>query len=139
MAGNIQTVQIDSVTGVPTAQQSHTKAADIYLASLISGEDATNNVIRVEGQFSFVNYSTNQTTTVIKGSAGFLHSVVINTKGTVASVTTVYDSTGAASNPIAAIDSLNLSGTFTFDCILVNGLVISTTGTAAPNVTVTYR
>jgi hypothetical protein len=92
-----------------------------------------------EAGYTFTNYATNQTTTVIKATAGFLHSVTVNTKGTVASAVTLYDSTAAATNPIAVIDSLNTSGTFTYNCNLVNGLAITTTGTVAANVTVSWR
>ena len=129
----------DSITKKDTPVGGTNGAASVTQATLTSGEDTTNNVMRVEGQFSFVNYSTNQTTTVVKGTPGFLHAVVINTKGTVASVTTVYNSASGASNPIAAIDSLTLEGTLLYDCICSNGLVITTTGTVAPNVTVIYR
>ena len=92
----------------------------------------------VEQSYTFTNYATNQTTTIIKSGVGFLHSVTINTKGTVASAVTLYDAITAI-NPIAVIDSLNLSGTFTYNCKLTAGLAITTTGTVAPNVTVSWR
>lgn len=100
--------------------------------------DASGRLV-AEAGYTFTNYATNQTTTVIKATPGFLHSVTVNTKGTVASAITLYDSTAAATNPIAVIDSLNTSGTFTYNCNLVNGLVITTTGTVAANVTVSWR
>jgi hypothetical protein len=93
----------------------------------------------LSSMFNFVNYSANQATTVIKAAPGILGSVIVNTKGTVASTVSIYDHASSATNPIAVIDSLNQAGTFEFNCALQNGLVITTTGTAAPNVTVTYK
>lgn len=94
-----------------------------------TGADETGN--------KFVNYSTNQTLTAVKVGAGTLKSIVVNAKGTTASVINIYDSNAAATTPIATIDSLNLSGTFTFDLDFSNGLTVSSTG--APNFTVIYK
>ena len=77
------------------------------------------------------------TTTVVKASKGMLHSITVNTKGTAASAVTVYDAASATGTPFAVIDSLNLSGTFTYDVDFSTALTIVTTG--APNITVSYR
>lgn len=82
---------------------------------------------------------TTSTTTLVKTGAGVLHAVIVNAKGTVASAVTVYDALTATGTPIATIDSLNLSGTFSFDIAFSTGLTIVTTGTVAPNITVSYR
>lgn len=79
------------------------------------------------------------TTTVVKSGAGFLHSITINTKGTVASTVTVYDNTAGSGTVLAVIDSLTLSGTFALNVAFATGLTIVTTGTAAPDLTVSYR
>ncbi len=84
------------------------------------------------------NHISTSTTTLVKTGAGNLKSITINTKGTVASTVTVYDALTAVAPVIAVIDSLNLSGTFTFDVAFSTGLTIVTTGTAAPDVTVSY-
>jgi len=85
------------------------------------------------------NHITTSTTTVVKNAPGVLGSVVINTLGTVASTTTIYDNTSASGAIIAVIDSLTLKGTFEFDVIATTGITVVTTGTVAPDVTVTYR
>jgi len=82
---------------------------------------------------------TTATTTVVKSGAGVLHLVNVNTKGTVASTVTVYDNTAASGTKLATIDSLNLSGPFQYDVSFVTGLTVVTTGTAAPDITVSYR
>lgn len=78
---------------------------------------------------------TTSTTTTVKASPGTIKSVIINTKGTVASTTTVKDN----ATVIGIIDSLNLSGTFTFNIACATSIVVVTTGTVAPDVTVTYQ
>lgn len=80
---------------------------------------------------------TTSTTTLVKTGAGVLHAVIVNTKGTVASAVTVYDALTATGDPIAIIDSLNLSGTFEYEVAFSTGLTVVTTG--APNITVSYR
>jgi len=77
------------------------------------------------------------TTTVVKGGPGILVSVIVNTKGTVASTVTIYDNTAASGTIVAVIDSLNNVGTFTFNCLMAIGITVVTTG--APDITVCYR
>ena len=78
-------------------------------------------------------------TTNVKAGAGVLHAVIVNAKGTVASTLTIYDNIVGAGTVIAIIDSLNLSGTFEFDIAFATGLTIVSTGTVAPDFTVSYR
>lgn len=87
---------------------------------------------------SFVNIATVSTTTV-KTGPGVLQSIVVNTRGTVASTVTVYNNTAASGAKIATIDSLNLSGTFIYGLAFSTGLTIVTTGTVAPDITVVYQ
>jgi hypothetical protein len=88
--------------------------------------------------YTFINITTSTTTQVLSG-AGVLHSVVVNTKGTIASAIKIYDATSGTTGPICSIDSLNLDGTFYFDAAVSNGIRVITTGTVAPDVTVLYR
>lgn len=88
--------------------------------------------------FLYSHISTAATTTV-KSGAGNLHSISVNTKGTVASTITVFDNTAGSGAVIGVIDSLNLSGAFVLDVAFGTGLTIVTTGTIAPDLTVSYR
>jgi hypothetical protein len=88
--------------------------------------------------FAFANISTVATTTV-KSGVGELHAITVNSKGTVASTITVYDNTAGSGAKIATIDSLNQSGTMVYNVAFANGLTLVTTGTVAPDVTVSYR
>jgi hypothetical protein len=86
-----------------------------------------------------VNNITTSTTTVVKSGAGVLHGVTINLKGTVASTVTIYDSLTGSGTKIGTVDSLTLSGAFFYDAAFATGLTVVTTGTAAPDVSITYR
>lgn len=86
----------------------------------------------------FANMTT-ATTTTIKSGAGVLHIINVNTLGTVASTVIAYDSLTASGTKIATINSLTLSGPFQYDIAFSTGLTIITTGTAAPDITVSYR
>lgn len=79
------------------------------------------------------------TTTLVKSGAGTLKSVTINSKGTVASTITIYDSLTATGTILGILDSLNLGGTFTYDGKFSTGLTLVTTGTVAPDVTVSWK
>jgi len=82
---------------------------------------------------------TTATTTLVKSGAGLLHGVTVNSLGTVASTIEVYDALTATGTPLAIIDSLTLSGQFLYDINFATGLTLVTTGTVAPNLTVSYR
>lgn len=82
---------------------------------------------------------TTASTTVVKSGTGTLHSVTINALGTVASLVTIYDSATGSGTKIASINSLSISGTLTYDVSFSNGVTIVTTGTVAPDITVSYR
>lgn len=92
------------------------------------------------GLNSYANITTS-TTTLVKTGAGTLHTVNINSVGTVASSISIYDNILGSGTAIAVIDSLavNSVGTRVFDISFTTGLTIVTTGTVAPNVTVSYK
>lgn len=108
------------------------------LGTLIAGEDLTNNVIRTEQHGTYAHIST-ATTTTVKSGAGFLYNVSVNSLGTVASTCTVYDNTAGSGTVIGVINTLALSGTFLNNLTFSTGLTLVTTGTVAPDITVSYR
>ncbi len=71
------------------------------LATLISGEDQTANVMKVEQQFVYTNITT-ATTTVVDNSSGLLSAIVIN-KPIAAANTTIYDNTAGSGTKIGTI------------------------------------
>lgn len=90
------------------------------------------------GGYSFIDVNT-AATTVVKSGAGTLHLVNVGKKGTVASTLTLYDNTAGSGTVIGLIDSLNLDGVFQYDIAFATGLTIVSTGTVAPDFTVSYK
>jgi hypothetical protein len=97
-----------------------------------------NRSLMVEQTMSFAYINTAVTTTV-KASAGFLKSITVNSKGTVASTITIYNNTAGSGAVIGVIDSLNMGGTFEYDVACSTGITLVTTGTVAPDITVAFR
>lgn len=104
------------------------------LATLIAGEDLTNNVTKVEERFSYVHITT-ATTTNVKSGAGFLHLIVINT--TAAGAITIYDNTAASGTTIAIFAASATIGTYLYDVSFTTGLTVVTA--AASDVTISSR
>ncbi len=100
--------------------------------------DSNNYMLVNSGNYNYAHVGS-AATTVIKTGPGVLHSITVNTLGTVASVITIYDNTSAAGSVIAIINSLSLFGPFVYDVKFTTGLTIVTTGTLAPDVTISYR
>lgn len=88
------------------------------------------------------SHITTLTTTTPKSAAGALHSIVVNASGSVPCLVTVYDSTTATGNQIAAVDCAG-KGQLTYDVSFTSGLTIVTSSTAtpssAPDITATYQ
>lgn len=94
-------------------------------------------VLQVSPENSYAHITTNATT-VVKGSAGILRSIVINTKG-VTNTATVYDNTAGSGTVIAVIDTTLSTTSFTYDIKFGTGLTIVTAGGTPPDITVSYR
>lgn len=88
------------------------------------------------------NHISNLTTTTAKSSAGTLHSIVVNSSGSVPCTIIIYDSLTVSSSQIAAIDCSS-RGQLTYDTSFTTGLTIVTTSTAtpaiAPDITATFQ
>ncbi len=87
--------------------------------------------------WSYSNITTD-TTTTIKSTRGYLHTVCINTPAATGTVT-IYDNTAASGAKIGTITSFaSTPGCFTYDVAFWTGLTV-VTATAAPDVTVSFR
>lgn len=81
---------------------------------------------------------TADTTTTIKTTSGVLHTVCINTPAATGTIT-IYDNTAASGTKIGTITSFaSTPGCFNYDVQFWTGLTI-VTGTAAPDITVSFR
>jgi len=114
---------------------------DISLATLIAGEDQTNDVLKVEGQFIWA-YCTADTQ--VKAGAGFLHSVTISPTDAAATAGSIiiYDQTTEAVPilftyyvPAAALVPV----TVILDVKFATGLYVGFTTTNDVAVTISYR
>jgi len=142
-------------TGDETLGLSFDEESDAHkttLATLLAGEDLTNDLLKVETRATPVNITTN-TTTTIKSGAGVLYGFTVNNNGfTAAGTITIYDNTAGSGTkigtwtiPIQPPGTTLLATTFFPPALQLNasfsiGLTIVTATTApACDITVLYR
>ena len=118
----------------------------VTLATLISGEDQANDRLKVYIPNSYANITTN-TTTVVKPTPGFLHTITVNNPGKFTAadlVITVYDNTTATGTKIGTwtlpvVATAQALPPITIDASFATGLTIVTSGPTVPaDITVTY-
>ena len=138
----------DTLTDEPTnaiVQETctSTRGTRVSLADLISGEDQTNNVLRVEGQFS---YSGNKTAdTQVKASAGYVHNLVCIGTDAAATAGTIilYDNTAESGTVVMswAVQAAAYAQpvVFPLDVVMTTGVYLGFTTTADVTCTVSYR
>jgi len=117
-------------------------ASKVTQATLLAGEDLTNDRMKVEQRFSYAYCA--GTDTAVKSGAGFLHTLTFTcidaapTAGTII----VYDNT-AESGTIIYSETFTTTAfrgyTVTIDASFATGLYIGFTTTADVGVTVSYR
>lgn len=128
-------------SGTWTVQPGNTANTTPWLATINQGGTSAavtaGNALKVEQVFSYSNLATNATTTV-KSGAGYLHTLVINTKGT-ATTATIYDNTAGSGTKIATVDTTLSTTAFVYDVSFATGLTVVTAGTTPADLTVSYR
>lgn len=107
---------------------------NVNLATKISGEDTSNDVMKVENRYSYTTIST-ATTTTVKSGAGFLHRIAV-TGGTTGTIV-IYDNMAGSGTKIADFDTTNTLASYEFNVSFNTGLTIVTS--AATKLTVSYR
>lgn len=115
-----------------TAVDSNHTALDVVLGTRLAGEDATNNVVRVEGQWEYETIAASQTDQVMgsTGSAGdVLHAVVCVMTAASVGVVSIKDGTGSAINLIAAQSAATQIFTPPLDLVSTDAGWKITTGT----------
>jgi len=109
---------------------------DVNLATLISGEDQTNDVMKVEGQFS-TTVLNSATSVLVKGSAGFLHCINV---GVMSSPSiSIFNAITPTGTPIFTLAPGAPVGTYLFDVNMATGITLNAQGGAAPIIQVSYR
>ena len=105
-------------------------------ATLLAGEDLTNNVMKVEQRFSYA-YSAAVGTTVIKASAGFLHGITLGSTSAGGALTIYDNASGTSATVIGLLKASAAEGFYAFDVSFANGCVVANVGTQT--YTVSYR
>lgn len=122
---------------------SSTDQLGVSLATLISGEDQTNNVLRTESQFS--RCDNKAADAACKSSAGFVHTVTCTSADAAATAgdIAIRDSTSAGTGTVVldiAIPAAYFSPvTITLDEAFITGIYLDFTTTADVNCNVSYR
>ena len=117
-------------------------AAKVTQSTLLAGEDQTNNVIRVEGQFL---YAVDDADLVVQAAPGFVHTFTCWPEDAAATAGSVElrDATAAGGGTVVYREefaaALYPGKTITLDAIFATGIVIDFTTTADVMCTVTYR
>lgn len=133
-----QSTAADAISNVTGAYYSYGLGYNFNGTTWDRTRGLSGHLFVMPGGFSSSHIST-ATTTTAKSGAGSVHTVCVNTLGTVASTVTVYDNTAGSGTVIAVINSLAFLGCQIYDVAFATGLTLVTTGTAAPDVTVSYR
>lgn len=135
---NFLTLGADAASNTSTGMTVYARPS-VYNGSTWDRQPGTTaGTFVLPGGFSF-SHITTATTTTAKSGAGSVHTICVNSLGTVASTVTVYDNTAGSGTVIAVINSLALLGCQTYDVAFATGLTLVTTGTVAPDVTASYR
>lgn len=113
----------------------------VTLATLIAGEDLTNNVLRVEQHGTYAHIAAGQATTTVKSGAGFLYGIAFNSAATATNVTTVFDSTTGSGTVIAipAATTATIPTFLAYNTTFSTGLTILTATANGGDMTVVYR
>jgi len=114
----------------------------VILGSQIAGEDLTNDVLKIEHQYSYQAVATSDTQ--VKASAGFLHTVTIscNDAAPTAGSLIIYDNTAESGTQVfnhTFTTTPFVPFTLTFDAVMTTGIYLGFTTTADVNVSVSYR
>lgn len=103
--------------------------------------DSTGAVQTNASVFTYKNIAAGQATTVVKASAGYLHSITLNSAATATNTTVVYDNASGSGTVIArpAATTATVPTTLTYDVYCPLGITIITATANGSDMTVSYR
>ena len=106
-----------------------------------TGTFAVQSAASVTGGYSFLNIPAGQATTVVKVSAGTLHSIILNSAATATNTTVVYDNASGAGMVIGrpAVTTATVPTTLIYDIAFANGLTIITATANGGDMTVCFK
>lgn len=111
------------------------------LVSLISGTLSVAFGASATGGYSFLNIAAGQATTVVKASAGTLHSITLNSAATATNTTVIYDHPSGVGTVIGRpnVVAATVPTTLIFDLAFANGLTIITATANGGDMTVCFK
>lgn len=115
-----------------------------FLSFRVVGNSRSLGSIAPGGEYMYKNITTADASSTaavaipVRGGAGTLGSVIINTTNS-SSTVVIYDSPSEATNPIAKFPLSAGTGTYTFDVAVTHGITIIPTTGFNGNWTITYR
>lgn len=136
--GNVQVNNTSMVNNLSSIASSNTAIA--ASAATIATNTGNTNPVPVFATGNSYSHISTATTTLVKTGAGILHTICINTLGGTAS-TVEFDAALTHTTPVMGILNSMTTGQacYTYDVAFSTGLSITTTGSGAPDVTVSYR
>jgi hypothetical protein len=117
-------------------------ASGQVVVALASGSTiGTTPTASATGGYSFLNIAAGQATTVVKASAGTLHSIVLNSAATATNTTILYDHPSGVGTVIGrpAVTTATVPTTLLYDLAFANGLTIITAVANGGDMTVVYK
>ena len=130
-----QPVSLASVPLPSGAATSANQTTEINAVNAISTALASPSV----PTYSYFHIATTTAGTLVKSGATMLHTVTINSPGTI-SVLTIYDGTSTSGNVVAVVNTVvSIPLTLTFDSNMATGLFVKSTATLPPDITVSYK
>ena len=113
-----------------------TKLVSVGLGLQIAGEDTNADVLKVEQQFSYANYTTSAANAP-KSGPGLFHGVHVNSTALLSAMT-IYDNTAASGTIIATLPANTSAGFYQFNAKFGTGLIVNTAA-ATDDVTALWR
>ncbi len=150
LSGDLRTAVADGknvVLGITTGAAVTTDANGTIqqylrgLIKLIIAGIQTTFLASATGGYSFLNIAAGQATTVVKASAGTLHSITLNSAATATNTTIVYDHPSGVGTVIGRpnVVAATVPTTLIFDLAFANGLTIITANANGGDMTVCYK
>lgn len=109
----------------------------VSMGTKLAGEDATNDVLKVEGQFSYKYQAAAAADVVVKASPGFLHAIVVGKNVGAGAIIEVSDHASDGDGNVQVYLEAPAVGTYIVDAKFATGICADMT--LQTNVTFIYR
>lgn len=141
---SVNVSQINGVTPLMGAGNTGTGSLRVTIATDQANLTTPLNVASAAsatGGYTYLNIAAGQATTIVKASAGTLHSIILNSAATATNTTVVYDHPSGAGTVIGrpAVTTATVPTTLIYDIAFLNGLTIITAVANGGDMTICYK